>query len=393
MTSLTRTDLTTAQKIQCATKALARQAHGVITALSLEFGLSRPTVYEAAAAAEAVLQQHFEAGPCGAVTVAVDEAQLRRAVVALRVVAPNSIRSIEELLPILYPGHRLSYGKVQAWLVEAEAQAERFNRQVPLSKIDAGALDELFSQGEPVLGGVDLDYGYVFNLAAREARAGEDWAAVLGQGKAQGLELATVVKDAAKGIAAGVSEVFPEAEQRDDCFHVCYELGKVRQRLERRAYAAIAREDEALKKLRQTRAKDGKLRLKRKHKLVWAQRKCQQAIASEAFEAAQNQAQSAMSWVDLDTGQRHSAEEVRRGVEQAAEAIRQIDQPGCTKAANYLANRAPGLALYAAELDTALTALSVDVGEESVALACVITQLLDDLHQQRRPCAASSSNT
>jgi hypothetical protein len=39
------------------------------------------------------------------------------------------------------------------------------------------------------------------------------------------LEL-SVVKDAAKGIEAGVQEVFPAAEQRDDCFHVRYELNK-----------------------------------------------------------------------------------------------------------------------------------------------------------------------
>ena len=46
------------------------------------------------------------------------------------------------------------------------------------------------------------------------------------------------------GIAAGVSEVFPCAEQRDDCFHVLYEMNKVRRKLERRAYAAIEREGE-----------------------------------------------------------------------------------------------------------------------------------------------------
>ena len=37
-----------------------------------------------------------------------------------------------------------------------------------------------------------------------------------------------LVKDAARGIVAGVSEVFPHAEQRDDCFHVLYEMHKVR---------------------------------------------------------------------------------------------------------------------------------------------------------------------
>ena len=101
MTCLERTDLTTAQKVQCAVQALARQAHGAITALGIQFTLSRPTVYQAAASAEAVLEQHFSQGALKPVTVTVDHALLRRAVVALRVVAPNSIRAIETLLPLL----------------------------------------------------------------------------------------------------------------------------------------------------------------------------------------------------------------------------------------------------------------------------------------------------
>lgn len=386
MTGLHQTELTLSQKVQCAARALGRQAHGVITALSAEFGISRPTVYDAAATAQAVLEQHFDPAAQGTVSVPIDQRHLRRAAVALRVVGANSIRTIEELLPLLYPGQRLSYGTLQSWLADAEVHAQQFNDQVALSAITAGALDELFSQGQPVLAGIDLDSGYLFSLAVRDRRAGEDWAAVLRQARAQGLDLAVAVKDAAKGIAAGVSAVFPHAEQRDDCFHACYEMGKIRQRLERRAYAAIGREDDAFGALRRTRAHHLKQRRKLKHKLVWAQRQCRHAIAElDAFEAAQRQAQAAMSWVDLDTGERRTALQVRYGVEQAAEAIRRIGQPGCRKLATYLTHRAPGLARYAAELDTQLTALSAQYGDGGVALACVITQLVDDLHQHRRP--------
>ena len=117
----------------------------------------------------------------------------------------------------------------------------------------------MFSQGEPVLAGVDLDSGYLFGLSLSATRDGEAWAELLREGQCQGLELSVVVKDAAKGIAAGVSEVFPHAEQRDDCFHVLYEMNKVRRRLERRAYAAIEREGEALGRLGKirTRARQG----------------------------------------------------------------------------------------------------------------------------------------
>ena len=249
MTVLQRTDLTTSQKIQCAAAAVAGQhAHGSKTALSERYEISRPTVYAVGAAAESVLRSHFETPLLqgAAVDVRVDDAQLRRAVVALRVLAPNAIRPIEDLVPLLYPGVKVSYGTIQHMLVEAEARAARFNAQASLGGVEAGALDEMFSQGEPVLAGVDLDSGYLFGLSLSATRDGDAWAQLLREGQCQGLELSVVVKDAARGIAAGVSEVFPRAEQRDDCFHVLYEMNKVRRRLERRAYAAIEREGEAL---------------------------------------------------------------------------------------------------------------------------------------------------
>ena len=108
-----------------------------------------------------------------------------------------------------------------------------------MSEIESAALDEMFSQGEAVLAGVDLDSGALFALEVCEHRDAQSWGDVLEQGRSQGLNLSVVVKDAAAGIAAGVREVFPEAEQRDDCFHALYEMNKVRRCLERRAYGAI----------------------------------------------------------------------------------------------------------------------------------------------------------
>ena len=61
---------------------------------------------------------------------------------------------------------------------------------------------------------MDLDSGYLFGLSLSATRDGEAWAELLREGQAQGLGLSVVVKDAARGIAAGVSEVFPRAELR-----------------------------------------------------------------------------------------------------------------------------------------------------------------------------------
>ena len=387
MTSLHRTPLTTSQKIECVAKALAGQEDcGGIAGLSRSSGVSRPTVYAAKGAASEVLREHFEEPESDpTVWVKVDSAQVRRTVVALRVMAPNALRPIEDMIPIIYPGVRLSYGKVQSMAAEAEAQAAVFNAKADLSGVHAGALDELFSQGQPVLGGVDLDHGYLFGLALRERRGGEDWAEVLTQGQEQGLNLAVVVKDAAKGIESGVRKVFPQAEQRDDCFHALYELNKVRRRLEQRAYRAIAAEEEARHRLPKISISDRKQRRCQRHRIARARRHCQEAIVRfDRFEEAMREVQEALECVDLEDGHLRQAGEVKAMIEQAADSLRVLD-PACHQGARYLRNRAAGLALATGELNTRLGELAMTYSLGAVALACMLWRLVFELQNDRRP--------
>ena len=387
MTGLHRTPLTTSQKIECVAKALAGQEEaGGMAGLSREYGVSRPTVYAAKVAASEVLREHFEEPESDpTVWVKVDKAQLRRTVVALRVMAPNALRPIEDMVPIVYPGVRLSYGKVQSMAAEAEAQAAAFNAKADLSGVRAGALDEMFSQGEPVLAGVDLDSGYLFGLSLHQTRSSEDWAHVLTQGKAQGLSLAVVVKDAAKGIEVGVREVFPQAEQRDDCFHALYELNKVRRRLEHRAYGAIAAEEEARHQLPKIHVSEGKRRRRQRHKIGRAHRHCQEVITRyDRFEAAMQEVQEALECIDLKDGHLRSAEEVKAMVEHAADTLQGLD-PACHKVARYLRNRAAGLSLATGELNTRLGELATTYSLGAVALAGMLWRLVFELHNHPRP--------
>jgi hypothetical protein len=387
MASLHRTPLMTSQKIECVAKALAGQEDcGGIGGLSREYGVSRPTVYAAKGAASEVLREHFEEPESDpTVWVEIDSAQVRRTVVALRVMAPNALRPIEDMIPIIYPGVRLSYGKVQGIAAEAEAQAVAFNAKADLSGVRAGALDEMFSQGEPVLAGVDLNSGYVFGLALRETRSGEDWAEVLKQGQGQGLSLGVVVKDAAKGIEAGVNEVFPQAEQRDDCFHALYELNKVRRRLEQRAYRAIAAEEEAHHQLPKIPASDRKQRRCQRHRIARAHRHCQEAIVRfDRFEEAMHEVQEGLECVDLEDGHLRQAGEVKAMIGQAADSLQVLD-PACHKVARYLRNRAAGLSRATGELNTRLHELATTYSLGAVAVACMLWRLVFELQNDRRP--------
>lgn len=389
MPSLTRTDLQPSQKVDLAVAALAEQGeYGAVSSLAEAYDISRPTVYRAAADAKESLTEHFEQNSEQGPMVVIDEDLLRRGILALRVVGPMSIRQIEAAIPILYPGHTVSYGKIQGIVVEAEREAALFNKQADLSAIRAGAVDEMFSQGKPVLAGIDLDYGYLFSLELREGRSGDDWAEVLEPALHQGLQLEVVVKDAALGIAAGVRRVFPDAEQRDDCFHAIYEMGKLRSRLERKAFGAMSSIQDCEEKIERyrCRGRNNKTRRKLAQKLAWAKRKCQEAMElHDAFERACRRAREAMEVVDLERGVLRDGAWIQHELEQAAAEMSKLSHHGCRQVGRYVKNRAPGLSLYATELGTKLADLSEQNGEEQVLLACLAWRLRDDLRNRRRP--------
>ena len=145
------------------------------------------------------------------------------------------------------------------------------------------------------------------------------------------------------GLPRGVSEVFPDAEQRDDCFHVLYEMNKVRRRLERRAYAAIEREGEALGRLGKIRAYDKERRRKAKRALWSARRECAEAIERfDEFEAAMDTLRGALECVDLATGELHRPEYVQALIEGVAQRIESLGVGGVREACKVLAQSGAG---------------------------------------------------
>ena len=234
---------------------------------------------------------------------------------------------------------------------------------------------------------VDLDSGYLFGLSLSPTRDAGAWAEMLRAGQGQGLALSVVVKDAAKGIAAGVAEVFPDAEQRDDCFHVLYEMHKVRRKLERRAYAAIEREGEALGRLGKIRARDKTCRRKAKCALRKARRQCAEAIERfDVFEAAMDTVRGALECVDVASAELHRPEQVEALIAQAAGRIEALATGECAKLARYLRNRAPGLVLAQKSVLPRLEALGEQWSLPAVSLGCLCGYLVREL--RKRPAHA-----
>lgn len=389
MTGLARTDLATLDKIHLAAGALAGQGQwGSITQLAAQFGVSRPTVYAAGEQGERVLHRHFEAGGTGEVWVRVDRRQLERAVITLRAASPNSLRPIEDMLPVLYPGVSLSYGSVHSIVGEAQERARAFNATVDLSAIHAVAVDEMFSQGEPVLAGVDLDSGYLFALDHRQSRGGDDWEEVLADAKRRGLQLQTVVKDAASGIASGVSRVFASAEQRDDCFHAKYEMSKCLRVLESQAYKAIAGEGQLEQRIAALPAgkKTTTSKLASLQSQLWrVRRRCADKVELyDAFDAAVERACAGMEVVDVVNVGLQSPEHMRTELFTASAEMSALDNWRANKVGKYLANRTPGLVLYAVEMHSSLNKAAALYGADAVLLAALVLQLLAVLRRRTK---------
>ncbi|MCN4144078.1 MAG: hypothetical protein LC437_03080, partial [Thiohalomonas sp.] len=132
------TDLTTSQKIEFSAKVLANQGlHASMTQMSQEYGLSHPTLYRVQENTAEILFQHFSQTQeqLKARSITLDQVQLERTIIALSIMAPNSIRAIEDLIPIIYSGVTRSFGSIQSLLIEAQEKARQFNNTVDFSLI------------------------------------------------------------------------------------------------------------------------------------------------------------------------------------------------------------------------------------------------------------------
>ena len=103
MPILNRTPLAPSDKLHLLAKTLSCQAHGEITSLANDFSISRKAVYTARDAIQAALNAlvYDKIVPDCIVTVDVDKSQLRRSIVALSITSANSIRAIQEQIPII----------------------------------------------------------------------------------------------------------------------------------------------------------------------------------------------------------------------------------------------------------------------------------------------------
>lgn len=361
---------------QLAALALVAQGeYGVVTDLAREHGLRRQGVYDLRERARVALTAEFtpaEPEVAGSFALAVTPADMERVVVALRVVTPASIRDIVEVLPVLY-GTGWSYGKVWNVLHNAEQRAAAALEQVDLSGIDSIAVDEMFSQGRPVLAGIDLDTQYLFQLEVHDNRSGETWAKSLCKLRdRQGLSPKRVVKDAGTGLAAGVRECWPGINENDDLFHAVYMMGREAYHLERGGYRAIKTVDELELRRARARAKTEKERRSLGQQLRKARVRMDAAIDRyDHFEVLRREANRVLELTDRGSGRLRTSGEVVEVLTRVAAEMRDIGGKRVRKVATYIGNRAEGLGRYLDGLAARLQAVTEEAGGTEAVEAAI----------------------
>jgi hypothetical protein len=360
--------------VQLAAVAIAEQGqYGVVTDLAREHGIRRQEVYDFRERGRAALEAEFEtvqAAISGSFVLEVTPADIERAVVALRVVTPASIRDIVAMVPILY-GVDWSYGTVWNVLNVAESRAAAFLKSVDLSGIESITLDEMFSQGRPVLAGLDLDTQYLFQLEVKDSRSGEAWAQSLGKLRDnQRLRPKRVVKDAGTGLAAGVQQCWPGIDEHDDLFHAVYKMGQEAYHLERGAYSAIVQVDKLLQQ--RVRARNEAERRSVGQQLRQAVVQMDAAIERyDRFEALRREAVRVLQLTDRGSGRLRTPAEILATLTRVADQMTALGSKRVRGVARYIRNRATGLGMYLDHLSSRLQGITEQAGGSEVVEATV----------------------
>lgn len=373
MPILKRTPLAPSDKLHLLVKTLSCQAHGQITSIANDFSISRKAVYTARNAMQTALDALvYDNEESNYTASGVDKYQLRRVIVALSITSANSIRAIQEQIPIIYPDSYVSFGYIQGVLIEAQEKAALFNKTVNLDSVESIAVDEMFSQGDPVLAGIDLDSGFLFSLSHETSRDGETWKRVLCEAKEQCLNPKHVVKDGAKGIAKGIDMTFDEIEQRDDAFHAIYLAGKSKLKLEHKAYRHIDYETHAQKKYLKSSPENKRSLAK---SLSWSKKKCADAIDRYTCSAqAVQKIRQAFCCINFKSGELITPEAAQQLLIQAIELLRKTEYRDCVSVALYLENRLTGLTSATSALYERLSTLRCQYSDAAISLTCRIIE-------------------
>ncbi len=165
--------------------------------------------------------------------------RLKQLILSLILICHSSYRGVKELLRDLFD-YQISIGSIHNLIYSNAELAKEINEKQDLSSIKVGLHDEIFQGAQPVLTGVDNFSTYCYLLTIAEHRDEDNWGYyLLNLTEKQGLKPKRIIADAAKGLRAGQSAVWPHTPCNGDIFHIKRQYQKMLLFVERLGIKAI----------------------------------------------------------------------------------------------------------------------------------------------------------
>ena len=241
MKFIRRHDLTPHARIDIVRLAWLNQGiYGKMTQIAQDYHISRTLLYQLIGAANLQLTTLFSAQKP---YVQAPQPLLEPLILLLRLEGKCSIPSMTSILQhfqyqpnsVGYLSERFqNYG---AALPSTLAMAEH--------KVVFYLSDEIFARHQPILVTIEPQSTAILKIQLASDRSAETWKAHFDDLGAHRFDSIGMASDRGRGLVAGYHAACPDARWVCDRFHEFQDLFDRRRQLERKAYAAIAKEDEA----------------------------------------------------------------------------------------------------------------------------------------------------
>ncbi|MBI3979773.1 MAG: hypothetical protein HY331_16470, partial [Chloroflexi bacterium] len=244
-----RDDITIEERVRIVTTIMSQpDQYGLVTQLAQEHGLSRQSLYTMVQRGREAMTERLLPRPPGRPTLAmplvIDKNRLDRAIVTFTLAGHASLEGVQGCLAEAFDLHR-SIGYISGVLDRAgDAAHTTLDHLCPPKPIRAD-LDEIFSGATPHPTLIDHDSTLILALHKAESRDATTWGVLLLDQAAKGVAISEAASDGALGIIGGIQESRVVPVRLGDLFHVMRDLMVVAGHLEKRAYAAIGREERA----------------------------------------------------------------------------------------------------------------------------------------------------
>lgn len=222
---------TPAQRVQLAAQMIAQAGtYGMVTHLSRDIGVSRPTLYAWKATAQDALVQAFRQSSA----VTVRTRALERHILTLLVESHSSYANIQSCLHHL-TGQWVSIGTIAAVVQQAQQRALHWMATHAPTSSRTLALDEIYATNRrgAYLNVVDTASWAVWAAEGPLPVDTDSWTLLLWLAQDRGLRWHATCSDGGAAIGAACERVDPHGQHGRDVWHILHTFAQVQGRLER----------------------------------------------------------------------------------------------------------------------------------------------------------------